>query len=58
MNYIKKKLGLSAVLLAASLAVASADPVVFNVDMSVQSALGNFNVGNGDTVRVLGLNSD
>src|ERR1039457_1036099 len=53
MKNIKQKLGLAAALLAGSLAVASADPVVFNVNMSVQSALGNFNAGNGDGVRVL-----
>ena len=53
-----QKLGLAAALLAGSLALAAADPVIFNVNMSVQSALGNFNAGNGDTVRVLGLNGD
>jgi hypothetical protein len=58
MKNIKLKTGLAAILLAGSLAVASADPVVFNVNMSVQSALGNFNPGNGDGVRVLGLNGD
>lgn len=58
MNNSKQKLGLAAVLLAASLLVATADPVVFNVNMSVQSALGYFNPGNGDGVRVLGLNGD
>src|ERR1039457_1674641 len=58
MKNIKQKLGLAAAWLAGSLAVASADPVVFNVNMSVQSALGNFNAGNGDGVRVLGLNGD
>ena len=58
MKNIKQKLGLVAALLAGSLAVTSADPVVFNVNMSVQSALGYFNPGNGDTVRVLGLNGD
>jgi hypothetical protein len=58
MKNIKQKLGLAAALLAASLAVATADPVVFNVNMSVQAALGNFSAGNGDGVRVLGLNGD
>lgn len=58
MRNIKQKLGLAAALLAGSLASASADPVVFNVNMSVQSALGNFNAANGDGVRVLGLNGD
>ena len=57
MNLIKHKLG-TAMLLAGSLTIASADPVVFNVNMSVQSALGYFNAGNGDTVRLLGLNGD
>lgn len=58
MKNIKQKLGLAAALLAGSVAVATADPVVFNVNMSVQSALGNFNAGNGDTVRLLGLGGD
>ena len=47
-----------AVLLAGTGFSVVADPVVFNVNMSVQAALGNFNPGNGDGVRVLGLNSD
>ncbi len=58
MKNLKQKLGLAAALLAGSLTIVSADPVVFNVNMSVQSALGYFNPGNGDTVRVLGLNGD
>jgi len=55
MKGIKQKLSLAAAVWAGSLAVASADPVVFNVNMSVQTALGNFNAGNGDSVWVLGL---
>jgi hypothetical protein len=58
MKNIKQKLGVAAALLAGSLAIASADPVVFNLNMSVQSALGNFNAANGDGVRVMGLNGD
>jgi hypothetical protein len=33
---------------------ASADPVVFNINMSVQTALGNFRVASNDTVLVSG----
>jgi len=35
-------------------ATAAAVPVVFSVNMSVQTALGNFHVGNGDTVLLSG----
>lgn len=41
-------------LLFGSVSVANADPVIFNVNMSVQTALGNFHVANGDTVLVSG----
>ena len=58
MKNIKQKLGVAGAVLAGSLAIASADPVVFNVNMSVQTALGSFNAGNGDTVWVLGLGGD
>lgn len=51
----KQKLGLAAAVLAGSLVGALADPVEFNVNMSVQTALGNFNAGSGDSVWVLGL---
>jgi len=54
MNRITQKLTLAAAL-AGSLTIASADPVVFNVNLSVQTALGNFNAGNGDTVAVEGV---
>lgn len=37
---------------------ALADPAVFNVNMSVQEADGNFNPANGDNVLLLGLNND
>lgn len=55
-TYIKSLATLAATF--GTIAIASADPVVFNVNMSVQAALGNFNPGNGDGVRVLGLNGD
>jgi len=58
MKSLRHPLILAAAALAGTLAIASADPVVFNVNMSVQTALGNFNAGNGDTVRLLGLNGD
>jgi hypothetical protein len=58
MKNIKHKTVLAAALLAGSLAIASAVPVVFNVNMSVQNALGNFHPDSGDGVRVLGLNGD
>jgi hypothetical protein len=58
MKNTKQTLGRAAAVLAGSLAIASADPVVFNVNMSVQTALGYFNTNNGDTVWVLGLGSD
>jgi hypothetical protein len=57
MKQIKLKLVVAA-WLAGSLAIASADPVVFSVNMSVQSALGNFHANNGDNVRLMGLNGD
>ena len=56
-NKSMQKLSL-AILLAGVWSAAFADPVVFNVNLSVQTALGNFNAGNGDGVRVLGLNGD
>jgi len=34
--------------------VAGADPVVFNVNMSIQTMLGKFNAGNGDKVMLSG----
>ena len=58
MKRIKQKLGLAAALVAGSVAVATADPVVFNVNMSVQAALGNFNAASGAGVRLLGLGGD
>jgi len=51
---ITMKLTITAGLFLGPIIAASADPVVFNVNMSVQTALGNFNVGNGDTVLVGG----
>ena len=51
---ITMKLTIAAGLFLGPVFVASADPVVFNVNMSVQTALGNFHVGNGDTVLVAG----
>ncbi len=47
-------LGLLASILLGAAASASAAPVTFNVNMSVQAALGNFNPANGDTVLVAG----
>lgn len=41
-------------ILLGSVALALADPVTFQVNMSVQTALGNFNAGNGDTLLVAG----
>lgn len=55
MKQIRPQLALAAAALAGSLTIASADPVVFNVNMSVQTALGNFNAGNGDIVAVEGV---
>jgi hypothetical protein len=52
-KYRKLTLGLLSGLMLASVA-ALADPVTFQVDMSVQAALGNFSPGNGDTVLVAG----
>ncbi|MGO9585250.1 MAG: hypothetical protein ACLP2Y_03435 [Limisphaerales bacterium] len=51
---ITMKLTLAAGLFLGPIITASADPVVFNVNMSVQTDLGNFNPGNGDTVLVAG----
>jgi hypothetical protein len=45
---------IAAGLLFGSTLAATAVPVVFEVNLSVQTALGNFNVGNGDTVLVAG----
>jgi hypothetical protein len=44
----------AAVLLAPALAASAAQTTTYQVDMSVQMALGNFNPGNGDTVFVSG----
>ena len=57
MKTILKSLATLAVLFCAVI-VAVADPVVFNVNMSVQAADGNFNPANGDNVLVEGLNND
>lgn len=57
MKTIVKSLLVSTVLFCA-VAVTSADPVVFNVNMSVQQADGNFNPANGDSVLLEGLNGD
>jgi hypothetical protein len=56
-NKLTQKLGL-ALLLAGAGITAIADPVVFNVDMSVQIAKSRFNPGNGDVVQVVGVQSD
>jgi hypothetical protein len=48
------KHALVAGLLLGSVFVASADPVVFNINLSIQTALGKFKVGNGDTVMLSG----
>ena len=44
--------------LACTLAVTDADPVVFNVNMTIEKSNGHFKPGNGDTVAILGLNGD
>jgi hypothetical protein len=44
----------TAILLASTLAASAAQTTTYQVDMSVQMALGNFNPGNGDTVFVSG----
>jgi hypothetical protein len=44
----------AALLLAPALAASAAQTTTYQVDMSVQMALGNFNPGNGDTVFVSG----
>jgi hypothetical protein len=54
MKNLTKILGATAGLLLAVHPQAWADEVTFQVNMSVQTALGNFTVGNGDTVLVAG----
>jgi hypothetical protein len=49
-----KRFGLWAALLGISTASASAVLVTYQVDMSIQMALGNFNPGSGDTLEVAG----
>jgi hypothetical protein len=51
---ITMKLTIAGGLFLGPIITASADPVIFNINMSVQTALGNFHVGNGDTVLVAG----
>jgi hypothetical protein len=46
------------VFLAVGISLANAAPVVFNVNMSVQSAIGTFNPANGDTVALMGIGND
>ena len=52
MNRIYKFAVAGGLLLTAAASIA--DPVTFQVNLSVQTALGNFNAGNGDTVLVAG----
>jgi hypothetical protein len=49
-----KRCGLLSALFLGSALAASAVPVTYQVNLSVQAALGNFNPGNGDTVLVSG----
>lgn len=54
LNSLLSRLGVAGGLALATCLTATANQVTYQVDMSVQIALGNFNPANGDTVRVAG----